>query len=314
MSELILLKFGGSLITDKTHPYTPRLDILSELARQILAAKQSRPELALVLGHGSGSFGHVAAKEYKTREGVPLRLPPFSTKIGAETPAQSQFLRGRAENDSPLSSSPHFPRSSAENGGTEGGSYWFGFSEVWFQASVLNRFVMEALRQAGVPALALAPVSAVTAREGKVSRWDLTPLKSAVSAGLVPVVYGDVVFDEARGGTILSTEDLFEHLARELRPGRILLAGLEGAVWADFPERTIRVERITPASFNEVRAGVGQSHGADVTGGMESKVRQMLGLATEIPGLTAQIFGGEEPGNLQKALAGEHLGTLICGR
>lgn len=280
MSELILLKLGGSLITDKTNPYTPRLDILSDLARQILAAKQARPELALVLGHGSGSFGHVAAKQYKTREGAPLRPPPVSTKMGGEK---------------------------------EGG-YWFGFSEVWFQASALNRFVMEALRQAGVPALALAPVSAVTARDGKVARWDLTPLKSALSAGLVPVVYGDVVFDEARGGTILSTEDLFEHLARELRPGRILLAGLEGAVWADFPERTIRVERITPASFNEVRAGVGQSHGADVTGGMESKVRQMLDLATEIPGLTAQIFSGEEPGNIQKALAGEHLGTLVCGQ
>jgi isopentenyl phosphate kinase len=280
MSELILLKLGGSLITDKTHPYTPRLDILSDLARQILAAKQSRPELALVLGHGSGSFGHVAAKEYKTREGIPLRLPPFSTKIGAE----------------------------------KEGSYWFGFSEVWFQASALNRFVMEALRWAGVPALALAPVSAVTARDGKVSRWDLTPLKSALSAGLVPVVYGDVVFDQARGGTILSTEDLFEHLARELRPGRILLAGLEGAVWADFPERRNRVEKITPASFNEVRAGVGQSHGADVTGGMESKVRQMLDLVTHIPGLTAQIFSGEEPGNIQKALAGENLGTLVCER
>lgn len=280
MSELILLKLGGSLITDKTHPYTPRLDILSDLARQILAAKQSRPELALVLGHGSGSFGHVAAKEYKTREGVPLRLPPFSTEMGGE----------------------------------KEGSYWLGFSEVWFQASALNRFVMEALRRAGVPALALAPVSAVTARDGKVSRWDLTPLKSALSAGLVPVVYGDVVFDEARGGTILSTEDLFEHLTRDLRPGRILLAGLEGAVWADFPERRNRVKKITQASFNEVRAGVGQSHGADVTGGMESKVRQMLDLVTEIPGLTAQIFSGEEPGNIQKALAGEDLGTLVCER
>ena len=281
MTDLIFLKLGGSLITDKTRPYTPRLDILADLARQILAAQQARPELALVLGHGSGSFGHVAAKEYKTREGLP--------------PSRSHPIL-------------------IDNGVRPRGGYWFGFSEVWLQASALNRFVVEALREAGVSALALAPVSAVTARDGKVSRWDLNPLKSALSAGLVPVVYGDVVFDEARGGTILSTEDLFEHLARELRPARILLAGLEGAVWADFPERAIRVEKITPASFNEVRAGVGQSHGADVTGGMESKVRQMLDLAVEIPGLTAQIFSGEKPGNLQKALGGENLGTLICGR
>jgi isopentenyl phosphate kinase len=100
-------------------------------------------------------------------------------------------------------------------------------------------------------------------------------------------------------------------LARELHPQRILLAGLEGAVWADFPERRQRVEKITPASFDVVKAGVGASHGADVTGGMESKVRQMLALVTEIRGLTAQIFSGERSGNLRLALLGEIHGTLI---
>ncbi|MEJ5226168.1 MAG: hypothetical protein WHV44_17030, partial [Anaerolineales bacterium] len=125
------------------------------------------------------------------------------------------------------------------------------------------------------------------------------------------VVHGDVVFDSVRGGTILSTEDLFEHLALELRPQRILLAGLEAGVWADFPARTRLVERITPETFAAVRAGVGGSHGADVTGGMDSKVRQMLGLAQRIPGLTIQIFGAETPHHLRRALAGEVIGTLI---
>jgi isopentenyl phosphate kinase len=197
-------------------------------------------------------------------------------------------------------------------GGDREGGYWLGFSEVWYQASALNRFVMDSLHTAGVPALALAPVAAVTAKDGKVADWDLGPLQAALSAGLVPVVYGDVIFDTVRGGTILSTEDLFEHLAHELRPQRILLAGLEGAVWADFPARQQRVEKITPASFDGVKAGVGASHGADVTGGMESKVRQMLALVTEIPGLTVQIFSGETPGNVQRVLQGENLGTEIC--
>ncbi len=282
MDELIFLKLGGSLITDKTLPYTPRLDKLADLAVQI-STVLSTHHLSLVLGHGSGSFGHTAAKQYKTREGLPPSVLRTSPPI---------FF---------------------ENGGRPrwGWGYWRGFSEVWYQASTLNRFVMESLHVAGVPSLALAPVSAVTASDGKVSSWDLTPLKAALSAGLVPVVYGDVIFDTVRGGTILSTEDLFEHLARELHPQRILLAGLEGAVWADFPERRQRVEKITPASFDGVKAGVGASHGADVTGGMESKVRQMLALVMEIPGLTAQIFSGETPGNVQKVLSGEILGTEI---
>ncbi|MCG2786156.1 MAG: isopentenyl phosphate kinase family protein [Anaerolineae bacterium] len=263
MPELIFLKLGGSLITDKTRPYTPRLDVLKRLALEIADAQHTTPGLSLVLGHGSGSFGHTAAKKHGTRQGV----------------ASAQA--------------------------------WQGFTEVWWQASQLNRYVMQSLREAGILALALAPVSAVTARDGRVAHWDLTPLRSALSAGLLPVVYGDVIFDEARGGTILSTEDLFEYLAAELRPRRILLAGLEEAVWADFPANTRRVETITSTSFEMLRDSVGSSHGADVTGGMESKVRQMLELVGKIPGLQAQIFSGETPDNLKRVLAREHLGTII---
>jgi len=277
MAELVFLKLGGSLITDKTRAYTVRPDKLDDLASQIAAALDSNPGLSLVLGHGSGSFGHTAAKEYQTRDG--LRQPAALT---AET------------------------RSIDET------RYWHGFTQVWFQAAQLNRFVMEALHKAQVPAVALAPVSAVTAHNGKVSSWDLSPLKAALAAGLVPVIYGDVIFDETRGGTILSTEDLFEQLARGLKPQRILLAGLEGAVWADFPKRKQRLEKISPASFERVKTNVGASHGADVTGGMDSKVRQMLSLVTENPDLSAQIFSGEEPGNILKTLAGANLGTILA--
>lgn len=125
------------------------------------------------------------------------------------------------------------------------------------------------------------------------------------------MIHGDVVFDEVRGGTILSTEDLFMHLVRALSPERLLLAGLEAGVWADFPARTELVKKITPRNFEEVKAGVGKAAGADVTGGMESKVKQMLDLVREVPEMTVQIFSGDEPGNLVRVLTGETLGTVI---
>ena len=86
---------------------------------------------------------------------------------------------------------------------------------------------------------------------------NLAPLKSALANKLLPVIHGDVVFDEARGGTILSTEDLFTHLAHQLHPKRILLAGLEAGVWEDFPARTHLIEEITPRVLytRKIRAG-----------------------------------------------------------
>ena len=67
---LVFLKLGGSLITDKTQAETPRQDVLEELAQEVRQARAEAPELRMVLAHGSGSFGHVAARRHGTRAGV----------------------------------------------------------------------------------------------------------------------------------------------------------------------------------------------------------------------------------------------------
>jgi isopentenyl phosphate kinase len=262
---MIFLKLGGSLITDKTRPHTARPEAVERLAEEIAAAVRESRGLRLVLGHGSGSFGHVPARRWGTRGGV-------------QTPEA-----------------------------------WGGFLEVWREAQALNRLVMDALLEAGLPALAFPPSAAVTARDGQVDSWDLAPLRRALQAGLLPVIYGDVVFDTQRGGTILSTEDLFEHLARQFRPQRLLLAGLEPGVWADYPHCTRLVDTITPSMLPQLEGALGEAAGADVTGGMASKVRQALALAREIPGLEVSIFSGETPGALRRALLGERLGTVVHG-
>lgn len=70
MNDLIFLKLGGSLITDKTAEERLRPGVLARLAEEIATARAIRPEMRLVVGHGSGSFGHVAAARYGTRSGV----------------------------------------------------------------------------------------------------------------------------------------------------------------------------------------------------------------------------------------------------
>ncbi len=67
---LQFVKFGGSLITDKTRAYTPRRELIARLAGEVRASLDADPSLGLLLGHGSGSFGHWAARPYGTREGV----------------------------------------------------------------------------------------------------------------------------------------------------------------------------------------------------------------------------------------------------
>ena len=263
MSTLQFLKLGGSLITEKDRPHTHRPQVIARLVDELHAAISHQQHTRVLLGHGSGSFGHIPAKQFSTRQGV-------------HTVAQ-----------------------------------WGGFVEVWRQARDLNRLVMRALHEAGLSAIAFPPSAGITAEDGRVLSWNLFPIEASLSSGLMPVVFGDAVFDRLRGGTILSTEDLFAHLASHLKPARVLLAGIEPGVWADYPHCSELVQEITPYNINEISASLRGSTSPDVTGGMLSKVESSLALVSQMPTLQVQIFSGTEPGNLQRALSGEHIGTLI---
>jgi isopentenyl phosphate kinase len=208
-----------------------------------------------------------------------------------------------------------FAHVSAAKHGTRRGvktpAQWRGFAEVWWDAVTLNHLVIKALLGAGIPAITLSPSSSVTAHEGQVSHWDLGPLRAALKAGLLPVIHGDVIFDTLIGGTILSTEDLFMHLARHMHPERLLLAGIEPGVWKDYPDRSRIIPEITPGTYEEIASILGASGATDVTGGMKSKVVQCVHLSEEIPELEIMIFSGEKPGELLDVLLGSRKGTLI---
>lgn len=68
MQNLILIKLGGSTITDKTKRKAANIKVINRLAREIAQAHQKTKDL-LLIGHGQGSFAHVPAKKYKTIEG-----------------------------------------------------------------------------------------------------------------------------------------------------------------------------------------------------------------------------------------------------
>lgn len=71
MKNLILIKLGGSVITDKTKPFTARPLVIRRLAREIKKArKKLGKDTLFLIGHGGGSFPHVPAAKYQTQKGL----------------------------------------------------------------------------------------------------------------------------------------------------------------------------------------------------------------------------------------------------
>lgn len=260
-NPLIFLKLGGSLITDKNQTEKVRADILADCLAQVKRWLKENPKSRLVLGHGSGSFGHNAAKKYHTRDGV-------STKQD-----------------------------------------WLGYAEVWYSARKLNNIVVDACVAAGIPVLDFPISAGMVVDNHFVDSFNLDPLRDSLKQGLVPVVHGDVCIDRSLGGTILSTEEIFAILATSLKPSRILLAGIEPGVYADYPQNQDLIS-FMPAGA-DLSTFLYGSKAKDVTGGMETKVKIMQEIAQTFPGMEILIFSGLEDKSIYKTLSGEVLGTCI---
>ncbi len=66
--SIILVKLGGSLLTDKATAETARHDEIHRLAEELATARRETGQ-RVILGHGSGSFGHAAATRFRMSEG-----------------------------------------------------------------------------------------------------------------------------------------------------------------------------------------------------------------------------------------------------
>lgn len=248
---LVFVKLGGSVITDKRRANTVHEDVLSRLAAEIGAARTEGIIGQLVVGHGSGSFGHWAARSYGTRDGV-------------RTPRE-----------------------------------WRGYARVAAAAGRLNRLVTDAFLDAGVPVLSLQPSASARCEDGALRFVDTRPIGAALEQGLVPLVYGDVALDAVRGGTIISTEDIFVFLAGQMEPARILLVGeAPGVIGVDGHV----VPRITPSTVDHVRHALAGASGVDVTGGMIDKVMRMIDLVKYHPLTLVHLVSGTTPGLLGEVL------------
>jgi isopentenyl phosphate kinase len=261
--SLVFLKLGGSLITEKDKPNTPRLEIIRQSVHEIKEALSKAPGLQLVIGHGSGSFGHSAAHQFGTREGV------------------------------------HNQKD------------WQGFFQVWKAARELNLIVVDECHQAGLPVIPIPLSSNAISSDKKITNWQTEPLLEALQHHYIPLVYGDVIFDEILGGTIISTEEIFIHLLQILRPKKILLAGIEPGIWQDFPAQEHIIHKITPQTFPTISKHISGAITKDVTGGMLSKVETMMSVVSRYPDIEIQIFSGLSEGNVAKAILGETVGTVI---
>ena len=257
--EIIVIKLGGSVITNKRKPYTARKKITRRLALEI-----KRSPKRVVVVHGSGSFGHTSASKY---------------------------------------------------GGIHGYSSQWGIAKVARDAMTINAIVREIFLEEKLPVISLSPMSMITSKAGSLHDSFFSPIDCVLHQGLIPLLYGDGIWDLEWNTTIFSGERVITEIVRYLQSkeyiiDKIIEVGNTNGVY-DMHGRTIPT--ITPESFLSQQESIGSPLAQDVTGGMRHKVEEALFLAKM--GTNTMIINGEIPGELFASL--ENIptkGTLVCQR
>jgi isopentenyl phosphate kinase len=274
--DVVLIKVGGSSITDKAIKETLNVDAIDWFAR-ILSSEVSTSfrslsstrhtnesitsdndktcrstNTAFVVIHGAGSFGHQSAKEYGLK-GQMYAPQPVANRTGS---VEKEELHRR-----------HIMQ---------------GVAQTRLSVQTLNRHVVSSFIEHGMNAVSISPcfsVPSMQAHGGDETTISFlsTLVQSTLQAGLVPVLHGDAcLYGESEAG-ILSGDTLMEMLGKADWVSRaVFLTDVDGVFTRDPRNdpsaqllRTIEVDTDTAAVVSVDLEVSGSSHEHDVTGGLK---------------------------------------------
>jgi isopentenyl phosphate kinase len=192
-----------------------------------------------------------------------------------------------------------------------------GGDDVHQSMLVLNSAVVEALAEAGVPAVTRSPFD-FARFDGKYLTADLTSrMERDLADSLVPVSHGDLIRASAPGSVgdfeVISGDVVARDLALAWPADRIVMVtDIDGILDRD-PSQGAG-ETMGRLGYEECLSILKHRspRGADVTGGIVEKIRNCR--EPIFGGTPLQIISGLRPGHLASASRGEEVGTIIEAR
>ncbi len=172
--------------------------------------------------------------------------------------------------------------------------------------------VARLLLAAGLPAMPMQASAVAILVDGRLEHFDTMALEVLLEQGLVPMLYGVPAVDRVRGCAILSGDVIAPRVAHSLGLRRVIhVTDVDGVFTADpgCNRDAVMIPRVHRGNKDEVVARLTGSTTVDVTGGMATKLRELLDWAER--GLTSRIVSAHVPGRLAAALMDEPGGTLV---
>jgi len=178
------------------------------------------------------------------------------------------------------------------------------YSKVSRDLQELNTKIIEYLIRNGKPAITLPLHSFHMVGE----EFNYRRFVDYIQRGFIPVIYGDIVLDPKKGMSICSGDQIAFHLAKALRPERVIFVTDVDGIYDKNPkvyDDAILLETVS-SKDNIQFDGIFP----DVTGSMEGKMSAMRAIARL--GIDVLVINGLVRGRLRRAMVGDYVkGTRV---
>jgi isopentenyl phosphate kinase len=160
-----------------------------------------------------------------------------------------------------------------------------------------------------LPIVPLPTNSMFMVKNGQPEVSGATLIKQALDTGLIPLLSGDMVFNDQVNFSILSGDQIAAILAKEFDAKKIIFASDVDGLYNSDPKTDPQAKLIERAELSSIDTTPTAPSSIDITNQMLGKIAALMKDNNKIP---VQILNGLVAGRLEQALTGEPIvGTVI---
>ncbi|NTW61678.1 hypothetical protein HGB24_03275 [Candidatus Saccharibacteria bacterium] len=179
----------------------------------------------------------------------------------------------------------------------------------------LNLDIINIFNFNGLNATSIHTGSAILQKNGAISQFKTNLVESALRNNCIPVMYGEVVFDDSTGMSICSGDVITSYLAYEFMAEKIIYASDIDGIFDCDPHVNKGAKLINQISWagaldlsNTTLTG---SHNVDVTGGLKNKITANNNQPIHHELKKIIICNGLKPVTISQAFSDNESGTII---
>ncbi len=185
-----------------------------------------------------------------------------------------------------------------------------GFSETHRAMLRANDMIVGIFLDEGLPAFSVSTSSIFLTRNGEVVHGDVEVIKKLIENRFIPVLFGDVSVDLARGIDILSGDQIITYLAEKLKPRKVVFLMDVDGIYDGRPGEGELIQDLKRAEIGPLLERLHcTAAGTDVTGGICNKLQEAIKIAEHSE---VWFVNGKVPGRLGGAVRGDGFGTRIA--